>query len=97
MSICLVMHELPGQASKAVMAEAFRILRPGGTFAIMVGNLLTLSSHCSQISPLQCQVCTALSLIMICMPVGGRFACIHGLYCSACIWAHDESGNSCRR
>ncbi len=33
------MHELPQHASKAIIAEAFRILRPGGTFAIMVGNV----------------------------------------------------------
>ena len=38
-SICLVMHELPRHATQAVIAEAFRILRPGGTFAIMVGSL----------------------------------------------------------
>ena len=35
-SICLGMHELPREASEAIIAEAFRILRPGGTFAIMV-------------------------------------------------------------
>ena len=35
-SICLVMHELPRDATHAIIAEAFRILRPGGTFAIMV-------------------------------------------------------------
>ena len=38
-SMCLVMHELPQHATRAIIAEAFRILRPGGTFAIMVGCL----------------------------------------------------------
>lgn len=35
-SCCLVMHELPAAASRALIAEAHRILRPGGTLAIMV-------------------------------------------------------------
>ena len=35
-SCCLVMHELPQRASRAIVTEAFRLLRPGGTLAIMV-------------------------------------------------------------
>jgi ubiquinone/menaquinone biosynthesis C-methylase UbiE len=34
-SVCLVCHELPAAASRAVFAEAWRVLRPGGTLAIM--------------------------------------------------------------
>ncbi|CAD7697384.1 unnamed protein product [Ostreobium quekettii] len=37
-SICLVLHELPGDATKAVIAEAHRILRPRGILAIMEMN-----------------------------------------------------------
>ncbi|CAM9497702.1 unnamed protein product [Chrysoparadoxa australica] len=33
-SISLVLHELPGEARRAVLAEAARILRPGGTLSI---------------------------------------------------------------
>lgn len=35
-SICLVMHELPTAAIQAIVTEAFRILRPGGTLGVMV-------------------------------------------------------------
>lgn len=44
-SCCLVMHELPQSASRAIIAEAHRILRPGGTIAIMVGT-----HHCAAAS-----------------------------------------------
>ncbi|KAK9917244.1 hypothetical protein WJX75_002270 [Coccomyxa subellipsoidea] len=37
-SCCLVMHELPRAATKNIIAEAHRVLRPGGTFAIMEMN-----------------------------------------------------------
>ncbi|MBD2234008.1 class I SAM-dependent methyltransferase [Phormidium tenue] len=37
-SICLVCHELPQSATKAVMQEARRLLRPGGHLAIMDMN-----------------------------------------------------------
>ena len=47
-SCCLVMHELPQSATKAVIAEAYRILRPGGTFAVMVG---ALAMHQSSVVP----------------------------------------------
>ena len=49
MSICLVMHELPQQASQAIVQEAFRILRPGGTFAIMVISSCARPSQCSNL------------------------------------------------
>ena len=48
-SICLVMHELPQQASQAIVQEAFRILRPGGTFAIMVISFCAQMSQCNSI------------------------------------------------
>jgi hypothetical protein len=28
--MCLVAHELPQHATKAILAEAYRLLRPGG-------------------------------------------------------------------
>ena len=34
-SICLVLHELPRDASMQVLTEAWRVLQPGGTLAIM--------------------------------------------------------------
>lgn len=33
-SLCLVMHELPGHATDAILQEASRVLRPGGHLAI---------------------------------------------------------------
>jgi SAM-dependent methyltransferase len=37
-SVCLVCHELPEAASRAVFREAARLLRPGGALAIMEMN-----------------------------------------------------------
>ncbi|MEM9090489.1 MAG: class I SAM-dependent methyltransferase [Cyanobacteria bacterium P01_F01_bin.53] len=37
-SVCLVFHELPTSAANDIMAEAHRLLRPGGHFAIMDMN-----------------------------------------------------------
>jgi ubiquinone/menaquinone biosynthesis C-methylase UbiE len=37
-SACLVFHELPSSAAKAIIKEAHRILRPGGYLAIMDMN-----------------------------------------------------------
>ncbi|MGB7251948.1 MAG: methyltransferase domain-containing protein [Phormidesmis sp.] len=37
-SACLVFHELPTSAAQAVIAEAYRLVRPGGHFAIMDMN-----------------------------------------------------------
>lgn len=37
-SICLVCHELPEAASRAIFKEAFRLLRPNGALAIMEMN-----------------------------------------------------------
>ena len=34
-SICLVFHELPQDAARAMIREAHRVLRPGGAIAIM--------------------------------------------------------------
>ena len=36
--LCLVAHELPASATAACIAEASRLLRPGGTLAIMVNS-----------------------------------------------------------
>ena len=33
--MCLVAHELPQAATRAILAEAFRLLRPGGALQIM--------------------------------------------------------------
>eukprot|EP00897_Mesotaenium_endlicherianum_P003939 jgi/Mesen1/3573/ME000002S05139 len=37
-SMCLVCHELPRTATKQIIQEAYRILKPGGAFAIMEMN-----------------------------------------------------------
>ncbi|KAG2429387.1 hypothetical protein HXX76_011152 [Chlamydomonas incerta] len=37
-SMCLVCHELPQAATKAIIKEAYRILRPGGAMCIMEMN-----------------------------------------------------------
>jgi ubiquinone/menaquinone biosynthesis C-methylase UbiE len=37
-SASFLFHELPQQASREVMAEAFRVLRPGGVFALTDNN-----------------------------------------------------------
>lgn len=37
-SICLVCHELPESASRAIFKEACRVLRPGGALAVMEMN-----------------------------------------------------------
>lgn len=37
-SVCLVFHELPAAAAHDVIAEAYRLVRPGGHFAIMDMN-----------------------------------------------------------
>ncbi|MDJ0535039.1 MAG: methyltransferase domain-containing protein [Xenococcaceae cyanobacterium MO_207.B15] len=37
-SACLIFHELPTTAAKAIITEAYRILRPGGYLAIMDMN-----------------------------------------------------------
>lgn len=37
-SICLVCHELPEFASRAIFKEAYRVLRPGGALAVMEMN-----------------------------------------------------------
>lgn len=50
-SCCLIMHELPQAATRAIIAEAHRILRPGGTLAIMVR--LLVAAHTSVGVPLQ--------------------------------------------
>ena len=38
-SACLIFHEIPANGSKAILEEAFRVLRPGGALAIMVQTL----------------------------------------------------------
>ncbi len=37
-SVCLVFHELPKSAAEAIIAEAYRLVKPGGHFAIMDMN-----------------------------------------------------------
>jgi ubiquinone/menaquinone biosynthesis C-methylase UbiE len=37
-SACLVFHELPQQAARKIIAEAHRLLKPGGYFSIMDMN-----------------------------------------------------------
>lgn len=34
-TMCLVSHELPTQAAKAIFVEAYRMLKPGGAFSLM--------------------------------------------------------------
>ena len=34
-SICLVLHELPPEAARAMFKEAYRVLQPGGCLALM--------------------------------------------------------------
>jgi ubiquinone/menaquinone biosynthesis C-methylase UbiE len=36
--MCLVAHELPGEATRAVLREAYRLLKPGGVMSIMEMN-----------------------------------------------------------
>lgn len=36
---CLVCHELPAAATRALLAEALRLLRPGGAVCVMVGTV----------------------------------------------------------
>ena len=41
---CLVCHELPAAATRALLAEALRLLRPGGAVCVMVGAQFTVYS-----------------------------------------------------
>lgn len=45
-SCSLLMHELPQHASKAIMREARRVLRPGGIFSIMACPLCKCFLSC---------------------------------------------------
>ena len=42
---CLVCHELPVAATRALLAEALRLLRPGGAVCIMVGARLQVQVY----------------------------------------------------
>lgn len=35
-SACLIFHEVPAQGTREILTEAYRVLRPAGTLAIMV-------------------------------------------------------------
>lgn len=35
MTLCLVAHELPADATANIFREAYRLLRPGGTLSVM--------------------------------------------------------------
>ena len=37
-TLCYVMHELPQTATKTILEEAFRVLNPGGIFAVCDDN-----------------------------------------------------------
>ena len=46
---CLVCHELPVAAMRALLAEALRLLRPGGAVCIMVGARLQVQVYVGSI------------------------------------------------
>ena len=43
---CLVCHELPAATTRALLAEAHRLLRPGGAVSIMVRTLVEQGGLC---------------------------------------------------
>lgn len=75
-SICLVMHELPQSATRAIIAEAYRLLRPGGTFSVMVLPILPLKFHV---------VCAGLHLRA--SVIGVLLAVLHTLLWHCCSYA----------
>lgn len=69
-TLCLVAHELPAEASAAIFREAHRLLRPGGALAVMeVG-------FCS-ISVAVCRAPNFLAIVVLRSPVGCCFVTLY--------------------
>ena len=47
-TLCLVAHELPADATANIFQEAYRLLRPGGTLAVMEATAQLPCAACSQ-------------------------------------------------